>query len=78
MPQVKDDLSQYIAGCPACAISKPRNHKSHGCLQPVPIPETVLEVWCMDFIVGLPESDSFNALLVVMNKFSCYVCLVPG
>lgn len=33
---------------------------------------------CLDFVTGLSESQTFNALLTVTNKFSKAICLIPG
>ena len=69
---------KYVHGCPACVKSKPPRHKPHGKLQPVPVPDAPLEVWGLDFITGLPESQGYNCLLPVTDKFSKALKLVPG
>jgi hypothetical protein len=78
LPHAKDALHRYILGCPACARSRPRNHKPYGKLQPLPTPAAPFEVLCLDFVTGLPLSNHFNAILIVTDKFSKYVKFVPG
>jgi len=37
---------------------------------PIPIPQECWEVVSMDFITGLPESEGFDAIMVVVDKLS--------
>lgn len=78
MPQVKKGLLDYIQKCPTCAMSKKPRHKLYGELQIVQQPTDVLQVLCLDFITGLPESQTFNALLTVTDKMSKTVRLIPS
>ncbi|GFF23024.1 predicted protein [Aspergillus udagawae] len=77
MPQAKRNLLDYIRKCPQCALCKKPKHKPFGELQIVQQPTEVFQVICLDFI-RLPESQSFNALLKITDKFSRAVWLVPG
>jgi hypothetical protein len=77
-PASRDALHRYILSCPTCGLARPRNHKPYGKLRPVPMPSQPLEVICLDFITGLPESQGFNAILCATDKFSKAIRLIPG
>ena len=74
----RQSLRSYISHCPVCLQNNTRRHKPFGCLQPiVPLPVPFHTV-TMDFIVSLPESDGFNQLLVLVDKFTKRIGLIPG
>jgi hypothetical protein len=55
-------------------VSKSKNFLdlNKALLEPLPIPSQAWEMVCLDFIVGLPPLDRFNAILVVIDKFTKY------
>lgn len=59
------------------STGKTERIKNPGLLQPLPIPEQAREIVSLDFIEGLPPSDNYNALLVVIDKFTKYGHFVP-
>lgn len=71
-------LRQYIEHCPVCLQNKIRHHKPYGSLQPLQVPPAPFEIITMDFIVGLPDDNGYDQLLVVVDKFSKRVGLIPG
>lgn len=48
-----------------------------GMLQPLPVPEQAWQVVSLDFIEGLPVSDRYNSILVVVDKLTKYAHFIP-
>jgi hypothetical protein len=66
-----------VQGCSLCQQAKVEHTKSPGLLQPLSIPDQAWKVICMDFVEGLPKSQRFDTILVVIDKFTKYAHFVP-
>jgi hypothetical protein len=75
-PYMQGQIHKYIAGCAFCQRTKPRREKPHNPLHPHKIPSQPWEHISIDLITGLPESNGFNAILVIVNRFSKMILLV--
>ena len=51
-------------------MAKPDRHARQTALKPIPDGNGLWQEIGMVFVVGLPDSDGFNAILVVVNRFS--------
>jgi hypothetical protein len=69
---MKDTIQAFVAACLVCQQAKAEHVPYPGLLQPLPIPDQAWKVVTMDFIEGLPFSDQYNCILVVVDKFSKY------
>jgi hypothetical protein len=67
---LKDSAEEYVKTCLTCQQNRTLNKKQAGLLQLLPIPEGRWESVSMDFMVSLPPSRGFDAIMVVVDRFS--------
>ncbi|MBW0570185.1 hypothetical protein O181_109900 [Austropuccinia psidii MF-1] len=67
MTQVMKD---YVSSCQQCSRNKNIHHKKFGLLKPIPIPSVPWICLSIDFITQLPLSNSFDSILVIVDRFS--------
>lgn len=76
-PKMKETIRSYIQSYEVCQQAKTERIKLPGLLQPLPVPDQAWSIVSMDFVEGLPISHRFNAILVVIDKFTKYGHFVP-
>lgn len=76
-PNLKQTVDNYVKQCGICQQAKVEHTKLPGLLQPLPIPEEAWSIISMDFIEGLPKSNSYDSILVIIDKFSKYGHFLP-
>lgn len=74
---MKTDVLRYCDTCDTCQKTKPSNFRRYGKLIPNPIPIRPYDSISMDFIVNLPWSDEFNAVLVVVDRLTKHAQFIP-
>lgn len=74
---MKNTVQEFGKQCQVCQQAKIERIKTPGLLQPLPIPEQAWEIISLDFIEGLPPSDNFNSILMVIDKFTKYGHFIP-
>ena len=63
-------VGQYSSKYNLCLHTKVQCHLPVGELQPLPIPEEYWDAVSIDFITKLPNSSSYDAIMVVVNSVS--------
>ena len=63
-------MAKYIAGCSCCQMAKANRHSKKTKLVLIPTGERPWKEIAMDFVRELPESDSYNAILVITDRFT--------
>ena len=76
-PRMRFDIESYVKACDACQRYKDFPQKTSGKLQPLEVPKEPWRHISMDHIVGLPEAQGYNAILVVVDRFSKMIELIP-
>ena len=67
--RMKEFAEEYVCGCATCQENKPRTTHRKAPLQPItPDPHSgPFQMVAMDLITDLPESNSFNAILTIID-----------
>ncbi|MBW0530597.1 hypothetical protein O181_070312 [Austropuccinia psidii MF-1] len=63
-------IKDYVSSCQQCLRNKNIHHKKFGLLKPLPIANGPWIYLTMDFITQLPLFNSFDSILVVVDRFS--------
>jgi hypothetical protein len=74
---LKLDVEQFVKQCSICQQAKHSHNHPAGLLQPLPIPHGAWQEWTMDIIEGLPASDGYNSILVVVDRYTKYAHFIP-
>ena len=69
-PQLRKDVLKYVEGCEVCQRVKPRRTAKTTPLHPFQPPTRPWEVITLDLIGPLPESQGYNAILVIVDWFT--------
>jgi hypothetical protein len=73
----RQDVDAFVKQCQICQQAKHELSHPAGLLQPLPVPEGEWQDITMDFIEGLPKSDGYDTILVVVDRFSKYAHSIP-
>jgi reverse transcriptase-like protein/integrase-like protein len=71
-PGMARHTKNFVKTCDVCQKIKHHRHAPLGLIRAIPIPEKPFDVISMDFIMDLPESNGFSAILVIVDKLTKY------
>lgn len=74
---LRKEVEAYVKSCDICARTKRSLQKPAGLLQPLPIADRPWSSVSMDFIMPLPESNGFDAILVVVDRLTKMAHFIP-
>jgi hypothetical protein len=74
---MRSHIDSYIKQCAICQHTKHSHQHPTGLLQPLPIPAGVWIDLSMDFIEGLPKSDGYSVILVVVDRLTKFAHFLP-
>lgn len=71
------EINDYVSSCSTCAQAKvPCNFPTRK-LMPLPIPQRPWSHLVLDLITDLPDSEGKTTILVVLDRFSRSLRLIP-
>jgi hypothetical protein len=70
-------VKEFVGFCDGCGCAKNPPHCLNGLVQPLPIPAFPFSSISMDFIVDLPQSNSFDSILVVVDCLMKMAHFIP-
>ena len=73
-----EDVARYVPGCVKCQKSKADRHSSRTQLVRMPTGERPFEKVVIDFVGELPESEGFDAIPVVTDRFTKVQHYIPA
>ncbi|TFY65437.1 hypothetical protein EVJ58_g1981 [Rhodofomes roseus] len=76
-PTLRKDVKDYAMSCDVCQKTKADHRAKAGFLRPNPVPDRPFEWISFDLITGLPFSDGFDAIFVVVDRCTKYALFVP-
>jgi hypothetical protein len=76
-PKMKNDIERFCRTCDVCQKTKPSNFNRFGLLLPNPIPFCPYQLVSFDLVMGLPMSNGFNAVFVVVDRMGKHGQFIP-
>jgi len=72
-----ENITEYVRSSDVCQRNKVIRHKTFGLLDPLEVPMRPWTAISMDFIVGLPKSDGYTKIWVIVDRCSKMAYLIP-
>jgi len=75
--KMHEDITKFVNSCEQCARNKVNRHKRYDLLRPLEVPDRPWKSIEIDFLCGLPESKKHTVIMVVVDRFSKMIHLIP-
>ena len=75
--KLEDEVRDYVRSCDTCQRNKASRHAKYGMLHPTEIPHRPWMDISMDFITGLPPSQGFDKIWVIVDLFTKMAHFIP-
>jgi hypothetical protein len=76
-PSMSSKIDKYCTSCVVCQQIKPPNYRPYSLLKSLPIPSRRWSSVGIDFVGPLTESGGFNFLMVVIDRLTSMVHIIP-
>jgi hypothetical protein len=76
-PQMSCYIGTYVKTCDLCNWTKVQHQRPFGELHPSETPDAPWEVISINFIVELPESHGYDAIMCVVDSLTKHVHFIP-
>ena len=76
-PQMRKDVARYVKNCHTCSRSKASRLGPYGVLKALPVPLRRWTDWSLDFVTGLPLSNGYDCILVVVDRLTKMRHFIP-
>jgi len=76
-PQMSRYIGQYVGTCDLCLRTKPIRQAPVGELHPLQIPDSRWDTLSVDFVVELPLSSGYDAVMTVVDSVSKRAHFIP-
>ena len=74
---IRQDVLDFTRSCPECQKSKPRHERPQGITKPLEPPQTSWRHISMDLITQLPHSNAYDAIFIIVDRFSKMAHFIP-
>jgi len=75
--KMDDNIIEYVRSCDVCQRNKVIPHKKYGLLEPLEVPMRPWTAISMDFIGGLPKSNRYTKIWLIVDRFSKMSHFIP-
>ncbi|SGY38977.1 BQ5605_C003g02116 [Microbotryum silenes-dioicae] len=77
-PNMSRDVKHYVQQCDSCQRTKARTTRIAGKLHSLPVPTQPMADIAIDFVGPLPANKGFDRVLMITDRLSGYVRLLPA